>query len=153
MWMLVYKCIKSRPGQNYVHLNTIISKCLDICFSRHQWVKFCCSLWLQPMWCLECWLKSTQACIFSVDSFNPLDGYLHNDIRGSFHQQFGAWISNYIHRKLRDVIIHPCPNFNSNLAKPQLKWGYRWVISTHTKHNYFSMPTIIFPCPNLRLMA
>ena len=38
-----------------------------------------------------------------------------------------AWISNYIHVKLWDIITHPYPcNFNSCFAKPSLKltdWG------------------------------
>ena len=54
-----------------------------------------------------------------------------------------TWISNYIHVKQSDVITHPYPNFNSNLAKLLLKLGHEWVIIAHTKQC-----VIIYPCPN-----
>ena len=30
-----------------------------------------------------------------------------------------------------DVFTHPCPNFNSSLAKPPLKLWHGWVITSH----------------------
>ena len=53
-----------------------------------------------------------------------------------------AWISNYNHIKLWDVITHPCPKFNSSLAKEPLKLGHGWVIKPYSYgYDYLSMPS------------
>ena len=54
----------------------------------------------------------------------------------AFHVQwkFGAWISDYIHSFQWDVITHPCSNFNGGLAKPPLKLGHGWVITSHRNY-------------------
>ena len=41
---------------------------------------------------------------------------------------FGAWISNYIYARHRDVIIKTGPNFNGALGKSLLKLGFEWVV-------------------------
>ena len=37
-----------------------------------------------------------------------------------------TWISNYIHEKQWNVIIHPYPNFNGGLVNPSLKLSMGW---------------------------
>ena len=45
-----------------------------------------------------------------------------------------TWICNYIHiTGCRDIITHPCQNFNGGLAKPPLKFRHGWVIISHIK--------------------
>ena len=41
-----------------------------------------------------------------------------------------AWVSNYIHAKDRYAITYPCASSNGDLAKPPLKLGYGWLITT-----------------------
>ena len=45
-----------------------------------------------------------------------------------------------------DVITHPCINFNGSLAKPPLKLGHGWVITTHVLYT----DEITYPCPKLK---
>ena len=43
----------------------------------------------------------------------------------------GHWINNNIHSSQWGVITHQCRNFNGGLAKPPLKLGHVWVITSH----------------------
>ena len=40
-----------------------------------------------------------------------------------------AWMSNYSHWFMWNVIAHPCPNVNGGLGKPPLRFGYGTVIT------------------------
>ena len=40
-------------------------------------------------------------------------------------------MNNYIYSFLCGLLTHPCPYFNGDLAKPPLKFGYGWVITSH----------------------
>ena len=82
---------------------------------------------------MYCWLGSFSPIEISYTSF-----------------EFEAWISNNIHIKLWNVITHPCPNFNSSLAKllcslAKLLWKllHGWVITSHTKMWYVIMHALI----------
>ena len=63
--------------------------------------------------------------------------------RDQWHWQW-AWISNYIHSELCDVIIHPCPNFNGKKPKPPQNVGHGWVIAFHKT----LWDVITYPSPN-----
>ena len=43
------------------------------------------------------------------------------------------WIANYICYFKGYAITHPFSNFNSGLAKPPLKLGHEWEITSHMK--------------------
>ena len=43
-----------------------------------------------------------------------------------------AWIDNYIHSFVWDVVTHPYYNSNDGLAKHVLKLGYELVITSHS---------------------
>ena len=59
--------------------------------------------------------------------------------------RIGAWVSKLYHVLYMDLIIHPCHNLYGGLAKPSLKSGHGWVITSHS----FMRMLIIYPCPNL----
>ena len=42
-----------------------------------------------------------------------------------------AWICNYIHSSIWDVITHPCPNFNGILKELPLKLRHGWISTRH----------------------
>ena len=61
-------------------------------------------------------------------------------------QNFQAWISNYIHVWLREMITHPYPNFNDGLDKPpsQIKlselichWSRIWLGASSVPYHQF----------------
>ena len=52
---------------------------------------------------------------------------------------FRAWTSNYVHKKLRYVIISPCLESNGGLVKSRLKLGSEWMIASLSK-NYRTYP-------------
>ena len=44
-----------------------------------------------------------------------------------------AWISNHTKIKQYEVVTHPCPDLNGDLAKPPLKLRHGLVITSHIK--------------------
>ena len=123
---------------------------------------------------LLCWHKykrphivTISACDVQGGSFTKMSQLNQHPIR--------AWISNYIHIKQWDVIIHPCPNFDNDLTKPPLKLRHGWVVTSHINYwcNYrqisnirrtksqnlnvsrlvlqLSLPNLLKPCIKLRM--
>ena len=71
-------------------------------------------------------------------------------VRGLFVHRLIAWISNYIHHKLCDEIIHPFPNFNGategcewiNNLIPHLtgQLRYRSIVTRRSENNDTPQP-------------
>ena len=64
-----------------------------------------------------------------------------------WHQHWGQNDNKYSHPHTTVVYIitHPFPNINGCLAKPPLKLGHGWVITSRGKQ----FDVITYPCPNL----
>ena len=58
--------------------------------------------------------------------------------------EIGIRISNHIRGFIRDVITHPCPNFNGGLAASPLNYGVDELLR-HT----VCVDVITYPCPKL----
>ena len=55
-------------------------------------------------------------------------------------------MNNYTCINVWHTNTHPCPNFKEGLAKPPLKLGLGWLITSHSK----LWKGITYPCRNLR---